>query len=224
MKNTPARAASLLLTACLALCGAQSHAQDCVLKEPTAVTEKARALAKEAAKSNPCVTVPGMTAKSLASVWSAFTTKTKTGGKRFDTEPPEGTPTGRVLVGKDGLTFDLSAVAGEGLMSLQVSSQGAVLTSLAAPLPAVVTVPAARLKGGDVHEWVLQTRKTQYRGQFEVLDAQETAAVRQRLAALSNSELSPQLKLLYVAAIYDDADLFNERNRVLGQLRDATQP
>lgn len=150
--------------------------------------------------------------------------KAKTGGKRFDTEPPEGTPTGRVLVAKDGLTFDFSAVGGEGLVAFQVSSQGAVLASLSAPLPVVVTVPAVKLKGGETHDWTLQTRKTQYRGQFEVLDAQEAATVRQRLAALAKSELSPQVRLLYAAAIYDDAELYGERNQALAQLRDATQP
>ena len=224
MTRTPARAAPLLLFAHLAFWSVLAHAQDCTLKEPIAVSEKARALAKEAAKTNPCITVPGLTAKSLSSVWNAFMTKTKTGGKRFDTEPPEGTPTGRVLLSKEGLTFDFSAVAGEGLVAFQVSSQGAVLASISLSVPAVVTVPAAKFKGGESHDWTLQTRKSQYRGQVEVLDAQEAAVVRQRLAALAKSELSPQVRLLYTAAIYDDAELYGERNLALAQLRDATQP
>ena len=199
---------------------------DCSVQIKPGPHPNAQSLAQDAAKSNPCTLVPGLTPKSLASVWSALLSSNKTGGKRFDTPPPSGLPAGRVLLDSTGLVFNLQAVASEGVVALQVSASGspAPLFSLANPTQAVLVLPAERLRPGGAYEWRLSTRKANYKAAFEVLDADEAATVRAQLAALAAADLSPQLRQLYLAAIYDDAELYAARDQVLEQIRRQVAP
>lgn len=201
-------------------------AADCTVNIKPGANAKAQTLAQDMAKTNPCTLVPGLTPKSLSSVWSAMLSSNKTGGKRFDTPPPAGLPAGRVMLAASGLVFNLQAVLGEGVLSLQLSDSGstAALFSVANPAQAVVVVAAGRLKLGASYEWRLSTRKASYKGSFELLDAEDAAAVQSRLTALAAADLSPQLRLLYLAAIYDEAELYSARDLTLDEVRRLLAP
>lgn len=208
----------LAVVASLALC-AVAQAEDCSFSPQKSPPGKAQALAQEAAKINPCTTVPGLTAKSLSSVWSVLLTSATQGGKRFETIPPVGTPTGKVLATYQGVIFDLGTVIGEGVLSLQVKSAGTSVFSVSSPSQHLVTVPLDRLKPGATYDWVLDTRKTSYRASFELLDAEETRSVQTKLTAIAKTQLDEQVRLLYTAAVYDDAELYLDRDQALEELR-----
>ncbi len=221
---TRSRAWPLAAMALLAGLGTQAQmpsARECQLRESKgADNAKAKGLLQEMNKTNPCALVPGLTAKSLSTVWSAFLASNTTGGKRFDTVPPQGTLTGKVMLTGDGLAFDLRAVQAEGLVSLQLLSGGTSLGQLAlSPGQVQALLPAKAFKPGESYDWVLVTRRAAYRGSFEVLEAEAQAEVLRQLAALKQAELAPGLQQLYLAAIYDEAELYVDRDRVLAQLR-----
>lgn len=181
---------------------------------------KAKGLLQELNKTNPCALVPGLSAKSLSTVWSAFLGTNTTGGKRFDTAPPQGTLTGKVLLAAEGLSFDTRAVQAEGLVSLQLLSRGASLGQMALnPGQPQVQLPARAFKAGESYDWVLVTRRGTYRGSFEMLDDEAQAEVQRQLAALDQAGLAPGLRQIYLAAIFDEAELYVDRDRVLAQLR-----
>lgn len=211
-------ATSLLLT----VAGAQ--AQDCRFIPPQGTIGKTQGLAQEAARSNPCATVPGLTAKSLSSVWSAFLSSGTAGGKRFDTVPPTGIPTGKVLASVEGVAFDLRAVLAESVQGIQVSAGRSPVYAIANPNQPVIVVPMNRLKPGDSYNWIISTRQNSYRGSFELLDNEEAADVQARLVALDKASLSPQMRLLYSAAVYDEAELYSARDQLLNQLRTQLAP
>lgn len=216
---------SLIAAAGLTLSAlALAQTPECNFVAKSAPAGKAQALAQEAARTNPCTTVPGLTAKTLSSVWGSLMASSTTGGKRFDTLPPAGTPTGKVLTTAKGIAFDLQAVSNEGVLGLQVTSAGAPVFSIANPTQTSVWVPAERLKPGADYDWSLSTRKANYRASFEVLEADEVAALQQRLDVLEKTPLSPAMRLIYTAALYDDAELYNARDQLLAQLRAQLAP
>lgn len=211
-------------TIVLSVSAAAASAQDCNFREPEASGAKVQALGQEAARSNPCATVPGLTAKSLATVWASFVASGKIGGKRFDTAPPPGSPMGKVLASAEGVPFDLGPVTTEGVLNLTVTSKGAPLFNVVSPKQATVFVPADRLVPGNIYDWQLKTRANSYRGSFETASGEEVAQVQARLASVEKVQQSPSLRLLYAAAIYDDAELYVARDRALAQLRILTSP
>lgn len=203
---------------------ALAQTPNCNFVAKSAPTGKAQALAQEAEKTNPCTTVPGLTAKTLRSVWGSLMASSTSGGKRFDTLPPAGTPTGKVMATAKGIAFNLQAVSNEGVLGLQVTSDGVPVYSIANTVQALVWVPAERLKPGSNYDWSLITRKANYRASFEVVGADEVAALQLRLDALERASLSPEMRLLYTAALYDDAELYNARDQLLAQLRAQLSP
>lgn len=223
--------AALLLAGLCASSGAATvetqpprPAPDCTVNVKPGNGAKAQALAQDAARTNPCALVPGLTPKSFAAVWSAMLSSGKTGGKRFDTPPPGGLPTGRIMATPGGVAFNLQGAAAEGIVGLQLSSGGAPVFGSANPAPTTQAVPLARLKPGASYDWTLVTRKASYKGSFELLDAEESAAVQARLDALAAATLTPQLHLLYQAAIYDEAELYTARDQLLDELRRQLAP
>jgi hypothetical protein len=192
----------------------QGLAQDCQirLRSDPAKAELAKALEK----TNPCVLVPGLKAQALHEVWQAFLKHGKTGGKRFD-DPPRGAPSGTVLVQAQGLTFDLRDKFTEGLVSLSVFSGVTRVAHISKPSPTVV-IPAQKFEAGAVYKWQLLTEKNDYWGRIKVLDAEGQALLAQRLSALEQADVSPEIKKVYTAAIYEDADLIHDRDRLLGEL------
>lgn len=201
-----------------ALACVAAASQDCSFQQPAGATGKMQVLAKEASGSNPCAVVPGLTAKSLKTVWTVLTASGRTGGKRFDTEPPVGTPTGRVLMTGNGVTFDLREVAAQRVQNLELTTDGKPVFRAAAPLPQLVVVPAERLAAGQAYGWTLRTAANIYRGDFELLSAEESAQVQSRLDAIEAARLGPQLRLLYRAAVFDDAELYGARDEALAGL------
>lgn len=217
-------ASTPILLALSLVSSAGANAQTCQFAPSKAATAQAQFLAQEAQKTNPCVLVPGLTAKSLSSVWTSLMSSGVTGGKRFETVPPAGSPTGRVLASADGVPFDLRSLAAEGVLAVQVRTDKAAALSFGPPFAAVLVVPLQQLKPGANHDWTITTRSATYRGSFEVLEAQEAEAVRSQLDAVERASLSAQARLLYKAAVLDEAELYGERDQVLTQLRALVTP
>ena len=159
-----------------------------------------------------------------SSVWSALLTSSSTGGKRFDTVPPAGAPTGKVLVGAQGLVFDLQSVFADGVTQLQISVANVPVFNIVNPSAPLLTLPAARLKPDTVYDWVLTTRKTSYKASFETPGADDLADLQHKLDALAAASLSPPVRLLYTAAIYDEAEFYFARDQILAQLRPQVAP
>lgn len=203
---------------------APAPTQDCAFAAKPGGTAKAQALAQEIGKTNPCATVPGLKARSLSAVWSAMLSSSKTGGKRFDAPPPADFPSGKLMAGAPGIVFNLKLVADEGVLGLQVSQGGTLLLNIAQPAPASALLPLAQLRPGASYDWTLTTRKSKYRASFELLEADEAAAVQAQLKALAAAELSPPTRLLYLAAIYDEAELYAARDQVLDDIRRQLAP
>jgi hypothetical protein len=124
-------------------------------------------------------------------------------------------PNGTVLAGSAGVRFDLRAVAGEGIRSFLLA-RGAQTLATPANGALEFDVPVS---GGDAYQWTLVTRIATYHGEYTLADAAERQEVEQQLAQLDKAGLDPVARLLYQAAIYDDANLFVERDRVYAQLR-----
>ena len=206
------------VASCCALAATAAAAQECALQQPAAPAGKLQVLAQEVARTNPCTTVPGLHAKSLRSVWAVLTASGRTGGKRFETVPPAGTPTGRVLAGATGVPFDLRAVAAEGVQSLELTSRGKLVFRAAGPMQAALA-PRERLAPGESYDWVLRTGANAYRGSFELLEADEAAQVQSRLEAVAKSGLNEQMQMLYRAAVFDDAELYSARDEALAALQ-----
>ncbi|WP_296000171.1 hypothetical protein [Rugamonas sp.] len=174
------------------------------------------AAAKALRATDPCKLVPGLSPKSLRVVWAGLLSNRQTGGRRLDNLAPEGLPNGSVLPGPAGIHFDFRAVAAEQIRSFRLERDHAVLADTAAPPPELDVMPGGA--GGD-YRWVLVTRAASYHGEFTLLDGAERRDVEQQLAALEKSGLDQVTLLLYKAAIYDDASLYSERDRVYRQLR-----
>jgi hypothetical protein len=173
-------------------------------------------LAREIAKTNPCTLVPGLKAQSLDEVWKAFMKHGKTGGKRFD-DPPRGIPSGTVMVRTEGLTFDLQDKLPEGLISLNIFAGSVKVVEVRKP-GAKLVIPAEKFQAGVSYKWQLLTGRDDYWGRMKVLDAESQDTLRQRLAALSKVDVSPEIRNIYTAAIYDDADLIFDRDRIFSDM------
>jgi hypothetical protein len=199
-------------------------AQECAISPPSATTGKLEQLAQDVARTNPCTTVPGLKARSIKSVWAAFTSSGRTGGKRFETVPPPGTPTGRVLLTDAGVAFDLSSVAAEGVQSLEIRSRQQIVARTAGRPGTAFTVPRERLTPGETYHWLLRTGSNMYRGSFELPPADEAAQVQSQLEAIANSGLDDRLRLLYRAAVFDEAEFYSARDEALATLRTLTSP
>lgn len=196
-----------------------ASAQSCSFKVTPNGPPKAQALALDAAKVNPCTTVPGLSVKSLSNVFASLLSTPKIGGKRFDTPPPDGLPEGKMMASAQGIEFKLQILASEGVTGLQVRSAGVMVFSVANPAAAPLFIAPSRLKPGETYEWSINTRKANFKASFELLDLQETAEVQAKLEALESANLAPDIRLLYSAAIFEDADLYFERDQVLAELR-----
>jgi hypothetical protein len=53
---------------------------------------------------------------------------------------------------------------------------------------------------------------------MKVLDAESESTLRQRLAAVAQADVSPEIKNIYTAAIYDDAELIFDRDRMFSEM------
>lgn len=193
-------------------------AQECSFPQPPGSPGKLQVLAKAASATNPCAVVPGLTARSLKSVWAVLTASGRTGGKRFDTEPPAGTPTGRVLMARNGITFDLREVTAQRVQDLEITTNRKLVFRAAAPVQDVVVVPPERLVPGQAYDWTLRTGANVYRGNFELLTTEESAQVQSQLDAIDAARLGSELRSLYRAAVFDDADLYGLRDEALAGL------
>ena len=199
-------------------------AQSCSFEATPSGPPKAQALALDAAKLNPCTTVPGLTVKSLANVFASLLSTPKVGGKRFETTPPDGLPEGKMMVSAQGIEFKLQLLAPEGVTGLQVRSAGVLVFSAANPAAGPLLIAPTKFKPGETYDWSISTRKANFKASFELLDLQDMADVQSKLKALQSANLAPNMRLLYAAAIFEDADLYFDRDQVLGELRRQIAP
>ncbi|MYN45629.1 hypothetical protein GTP23_11275 [Pseudoduganella sp. FT93W] len=207
----------LVLSLSLSTAIAAHAATDCSVP-PLGQSDKSAPVAEAAKRlraTDPCKVVPGLSGKSLGSVWAGLLSTKKTGGRRLEPAIPDGMPNGTVLAGSAGVHFDLRAVAGEGIRSFLLA-RGAQTLATPANGALEFDVPVS---GGDAYQWTLVTRVATYHGEYTLADAAERQEVEQQLAQLDKAGLDPVARLLYQAAIYDDANLFVERDRVYAQLR-----
>jgi len=185
-------------------------------------TPKAAAAVKTLRATDPCKTVPGLTAKSLASVWDGLLAYKKTGGRRLEPVVPDGLPNGTVLPGAAGVHFDFRAVAAEEIRSFRLEADRQILINGAAP-PLDLNVPPARGEQAE-YQWVLVTRLNTYKGSYTVIDSESRREVEQQLAALDGSALDDVSRLLYKAAIFDEAALYADRDRIFATLQKHVGP
>lgn len=196
-----------------------ANAQSCTFEAQPSATPKAQALALSTAKVNPCVTVPGLSVKSLKGVFALMLSTPKIGGKRFDTPPPAGLPEGKVMASAQGVEFKLHLLTAADVLGLQVKSGDALVFSVNNPAASSVFMPLSKLKAGESYEWSIATRQGNLKASFELLDKEELASVKSKLKALNSANLVPQVRLLYAAAIYDESELYLDRDQVLEELR-----
>lgn len=206
-------ALAALVCALHASASAQS-AQDCQLRLPSDAANSS--LARDMSKTNPCTLVPGLKAQSLDEVWKAFLKHGKAGGKRFD-DPPRGIPSGTVMVRTEGLMFDLHDKLAEGLISLNIFAGSTKVAEVRKP-GAKVVIPSDKFQAGVSYKWQLLTGRDDYWGRMKVLDTDSHDTLRQRLTALSKADVSPEIRNIYTAAIYDEADLIFDRDRIFSDM------
>ncbi|MDY7537879.1 hypothetical protein QN372_20140 [Undibacterium sp. RTI2.1] len=210
----------LVMTTCMG----NVFAEDCQMPLQKSNSPRTETLSKELTKANVCKTVKGLSAKSLKTVWLALLDTKSTGGKRFETPPPAGTPTGKVFIVDDKVKFDLNAVSQDGLVNLTVkvedSGQIVKLPSYLAGRPLWID----NIKPGTSYSWVLVTKKETYRGSFEIPEADELQTIKTKLAELDQQDLSADVKLIYQAAIFDEAECYFNRELILDGLRNPKKP
>lgn len=178
-------------------------------------TAAASAAAKNLAATNPCNVSPGLAMESLAGVWAKLLSNPKTGGRRLETAVPVGLPNGSTLAGPAGAHFDFQQVAAEEIRSFRLEQNGRIILSVATP-PLALDVPVS---AQGAYNWSLQTRINTYRGEFTPLAGVERSRVQAQLAAVDRSGIDALSTLIYKAAIYDEADLYSERDLALMQAR-----
>lgn len=199
------------------LASAQSGCDLGSLKSAPGQAENAQALQRKLAVSDPCKIVPGMKAKSLAAVWGMFLSNTQRGGKRLGDDAPVGSPTGKLLQIANGVQVDFSQVAAEGLRTFSVDANGQRVASLNNPQAHFVL--SAKLVRDVEYSWSLLTNQKTYKGKFSLVDIETQKEVEAQLAALSRSNLDDTEKLIYKAAIFDEADVYSMRDSALLEAR-----
>ena len=196
---------------------AQSNCDLGALKSASGQTENAQTLQRKLAASDPCRIVPGMKAKSLIAVWGMFLSSTQRGGKRLGDDAPVGSPTGKLLLTSDGVQIDFSQVAAEGLRTFNVDANGQRVASLNNP-QARFTL-SAKLDRDVDYSWNLFTNQKVYKGKFSLVDIDTQKEVDTQLNALSRSNLDDTEKLIYKAAILDEAEVYSMRDSALLEAR-----
>lgn len=199
--------------------GSIVFAQNCALSTATDASLKSKELSEQVSASKACSVVPGITPKKLSAVLLAMLSSPRTGGQRFESLPPTGVPTGKILPSSRGIEFDLQSVMADGVAKLDVMAKGVVVTSIANPNQTPVYLPINRLQADTTYDWYLVTRKTSYRGSFEMPNSAETNEVKAKLEAVTKAESDPKVQLIYQAVILDDAEFYVARDKVLSQLR-----
>ena len=183
-------------------------------------TPQVVAAARALAATNPCKLVPGFTAKSLGSVWASLLSSTRTGGRRLESPVPVGAPQGLTLPEKQMVHFDFSELAGEQLRQLRVEVDQKPILNMTNP-PAQIDLPTKGLGSDQTFLWSLTTARSSYRAEFRLLPEAERQEVETRLARLGTEPIDAVSRLIYQAAIYDDADLFAQRDRAFQAVRKA---
>lgn len=199
-----------------------AHAADADCRVPplpqSDKTPQAADAARKLSATDPCKTVPGIRAKSLKTVWASLLSNTKLGGRRLETPPPAGIPNGAALARGGKVHVDFAALDGETVRAFRVESGGRVLLDLATP-PRELDVAIGRAAPDTEFSWTLLTSAASYHGEFTVIDEAARTDVERQLGLLEEQHLDEVPRLLYQAAIYDEADLYSERDRVFVKLR-----
>lgn len=212
------RSILLVCSAGLSLGAAAQTTCGVVALPPGNGTPQVVAAARALAATNPCKLVPGFTAKSLSSVWTHLLSSTRTGGRRLESPVPVGAPQGLTLPEKQMIHFDFSELAGEQLRQLRVEVDQKPVLNLVNPLTQI-DLPIKGFGPDQTFLWILTTGRGSYRAEFKLLPEAERQEVETRLMRLGTEDLDPVSRLIYQAAIYDDADLFAQRDRTFIAVR-----
>lgn len=185
--------------------------------KPVAADHDKQPLASALGKAAPCQLVPSVSVSSLASLWDMLTNGEKTGGKRFDTPPPAGSPDGTIYAPQGTpVIFDFSSIASQGLQHFVLMDGSRALLDINTP-PAKQTV--RDLLPGHPYHWELNANGSSYHADFQLMDPDDAAEVTQRLQAINASKQPENVKQFYRAAVFDDEGLYADRDRILAQLR-----
>lgn len=183
-------------------------------------TPQVAAAARALAATNPCKVVPGFTSKSLGNVWASLLSSTRTGGRRLETPVPAGAPQGLTLPEQQMVRFDFSELTGDQLRQLRVEVDQKPLLNLVNP-PAQIDLPIKGFGPDQTFLWTLTTGRSSYRAEFKLLPEADRQDVETRLQRLGTETLDPVSRLIYQAAIYDEADLYAQRDRTFRAVRRA---
>ena len=193
-------------------------AVDCNVGQiPVPGASAAQQLAQQLRQSHPCQIAAQVDAHGLRQIWQTFMSSHRTGGLRFATSAPKGTPVGSVMPIDGFIDFDFSTVASQGLRDFRLVSANRVLLSVNNPAT-LLRVPATALDPKARYAWTLQTGQGAFEGSFQLLDAEDQHDVQQRLQALRQAGLAPGVELLYRAEVFDDEGLYAQRDATFVQL------
>ena len=78
---------------------------------------------------------------------------------------------------------------------------------------------SAKLVRDVEYSWSLLTNQKTYKGKFSLVDLETQKEVEAQLDALSRSSLGDTEKLIYKAAIFDEADVYSMRDSALLEAR-----
>lgn len=185
-------------------------------KSSSAISEK---LAKELKTQN-CELVPGLRPSAIKAVWESILDKVVKGGKRFDTPPPDGIPTGKIYPSNGKVVFDLHEIPNDDFVKLSVHLEsGAELTfNKNAILNGKISLN--NLKSKESVCWILMTKNKIYQGNFELPDQANIDQIRDQLLALEKMGFSAEMKKLMQAAIFEQADIDFNRDQLIKEIRD----
>ncbi len=177
---------------------------------------KIAAVAQSFTSANPCAY--GIEVKSLRSIVKILISDKREGGRRLNNEVPTGLPNGVVMPAGQTVRFDFGEVAGERLRSFQLKVDSRLLVNLASPA-LQIDVPVARYGPNNSFDWTLNTGRASYQGQFTLIKPEDQVQLEQQLMQVEKAPLDTVTKLIYKASLYDDAELYSNRDHALVEIR-----
>ena len=181
-------------------------------------TDKSKLLAKRVVRTKLCGS-ESFSRQSVESVWASLMNQKKVGGKRFDTPPPGGSPTGLILPSGKGVDFDFRKLQEEKLESFMLLADGKVIHRLNNFDPEF-SIQINTASTSVSYSWALKTSKNNYHGEFHLAEKDVAALVNSRITEIRSSHLDRESALLYEAIVYDDNELYAARDKALHDLAD----
>lgn len=193
-------------------------AEKCPSLQKEGNSPKIERLANELKNPN-CELTPGLTSQSLMKVIEIIQTKKVKGGKRFETAPPDGIPTGKIYPVNGKVTFDLREISHGDFIKLIVTPDGGAELTFNQNAVLSGKIHFDKMKPDTSASWTLVTKKQTYRGEIRLPQQSILNEVRDQLLDVEKKNLSPDMKKLMRAAIFEQADFDFNRDELISEIR-----